>query len=125
MVAVFQPHRYSRTAELWREFADAFDDADLLVLSDIYPAGEAPRPGITGKLLGRCGARPAIRGVRWRGCRPSTTRSATSTDALRPGDLCMTLGAGDITTLGERLLESRRALDRSDASAPPASADRG
>ena len=42
---VFQPHRYSRTAALWHEFADAFDDADVLAVTDVYPAGEAPRPG--------------------------------------------------------------------------------
>ena len=51
VVCVFQPHRYSRTAALWPDFADAFGDADLLVVTDIYPAGEAPRPGVTGKLV--------------------------------------------------------------------------
>ncbi len=51
VVCVFQPHRYSRTAALWREFADAFVDADRLAITDVYPAGEAPRPGVTGKLL--------------------------------------------------------------------------
>ena len=53
IVAVFQPHRYSRTAELWREFGDSFVDADHIVLTGIYSAGESPRPGITGDLLVR------------------------------------------------------------------------
>ena len=51
VVAVFQPHRYRRTQALWHDFADAFVDADVLVLTDVYAAGEAPRPGVTGKLL--------------------------------------------------------------------------
>ena len=51
VVCVFQPHRYSRTAALWHGLRRRFDDADVLVVTDIYPAGEAPRPGITGKLV--------------------------------------------------------------------------
>src|SRR4029453_19668557 len=51
VVALFQPHRYSRTEALWREFADAFVDADLLAVTGVYAAGEAPRPGVTGKLI--------------------------------------------------------------------------
>ena len=51
VVAVFQPHRYSRTAELWRGFADAFAGADVLAVTDVYAAGEAPRPGVSGKLI--------------------------------------------------------------------------
>src|SRR5262249_61588022 len=51
VIAVFQPHRYSRTAALWREFADAFVDADLLAVTDVYAAGEDPRPGVSGKLI--------------------------------------------------------------------------
>ena len=51
VVCVFQPHRYSRTEKLWRTFADAFEGADVLVLTDVYPSGEAPRPGIDGTLV--------------------------------------------------------------------------
>ena len=50
-VAVFQPHRYTRTASLWRDFADVFVDADAVVLTDIYAAGEAPCPGVSGRRL--------------------------------------------------------------------------
>ena len=56
---VFQPHRYSRTAALWRDFGDAFDDADVLVVTDVYAAGEAPRPGVTGQARRRRRARRA------------------------------------------------------------------
>ena len=51
LVVVFQPHRYSRTAALSGEFGGAFSGADVVVLTDVYPAGEDPVPGITGKLL--------------------------------------------------------------------------
>ena len=51
MVAVFQPHRYTRTAALWRDFADAFAGADAVVLTDMYPAGEQPQPGVSGRLV--------------------------------------------------------------------------
>ena len=51
VVAVFQPHRYSRTQALAADFAHAFTDADILVVTDVYPAGEAPRPGVSGKLV--------------------------------------------------------------------------
>ena len=103
VVAVFQPHRYSRTAEVAPDFAGVFDDADLVVLTDVYGAGEAPRPGITGKLVLDVvlDARPATRAAYLPGRRelaPYLRR------ALRPGDLCITLGAGDITLLADELL---------------------
>ena len=103
LVVVFQPHRYSRTASLWRDFADAFPGADVLVVTDIYAAGEPPRPGITGRLIAE-----AVRAAH-----PSADVRyvATLDDAaeelrgvLRPGDLCLTLGAGDVTTLADRFL---------------------
>jgi UDP-N-acetylmuramate--alanine ligase len=102
VVAVFQPHRYSRTEALWSEFAHAFEDADLLVLTDIYPAGEAPRPGVTGELLVRAvrDARPAAR-VEW--CPTLDDVVDLLVAELAPGDLCLTLGAGDVTTLADRI----------------------
>jgi UDP-N-acetylmuramate--alanine ligase len=103
VVAVFQPHRYSRTEALWEDFATAFDDADLLLLTDIYPAGEAPRPGITGELLVDAvrSARPGI-DLRW--CATLDDVVRTLCDELRAGDLCMTVGAGDVTTIADRVI---------------------
>jgi UDP-N-acetylmuramate--alanine ligase len=103
VVCVFQPHRYSRTQALWREFADAFVDADVLAITDVYPAGERPREGVTGHLIlgAVLDAHPATRAaylpdlddvVRW------------LPGVLRPGDLCLTLGAGDVTTLPDRVM---------------------
>ena len=51
LVAVFQPHRYTRLAHLMNEFATSFNQADVLVLTEIYPAGESPIPGVTGRAL--------------------------------------------------------------------------
>lgn len=103
VVVVFQPHRYSRTQALWAEFADAFADADVLVLTDIYPAGETPRPGVTGRLL--------FDAVRQRTPDARVIWASTLGDAaeflvadLAPGDLCMTVGAGDVTTLADLVL---------------------
>jgi UDP-N-acetylmuramate--alanine ligase len=98
VVAVFQPHRYSRTASLWRDFADAFADADVVVLTDVYAAGESPRPGVSGRLLVRAvlDARPATSVV-------YLPQRADVIDVvprlLRAGDVVLTLGAGDLTTV--------------------------
>ena len=101
VVAVFQPHRYSRTADVWEDFADAFVQADLTVLTDIYPAGEPVRPGITGMLLvdGVLGAHPWSE-VAYLPTRDQLRRHLVMT--LSPGDLCLTMGAGDLTSLARR-----------------------
>ncbi|MEJ5254488.1 MAG: UDP-N-acetylmuramate--L-alanine ligase [Acidimicrobiales bacterium] len=104
IVCVFQPHRYSRTAALWRDFGDAFEDADVVVLTDVYPAGEAPRPGVSGRLLVHAvlDAHPWARVVylpRRSDLVPFLRQE------LRPGDLCLTLGAGDLSSLADELRE--------------------
>jgi UDP-N-acetylmuramate--alanine ligase len=105
VVAVFQPHRFSRTAALAPEFGTAFVDADVLVVTDIYSAGERPVPGVSGRLVADA--------VRAQDPRLPVTYVAgweelrqTVGSVLRPGDLCLTLGAGDLTTLPDELLES-------------------
>jgi len=103
VVAVFQPHRYSRTASLWRDFADAFTDADLLVLTDVYSAGESPRPGVSGRLLVRAvlDAHPAASVVYL----PHRSDVVDVVPRLtRPGDVVLTLGAGDLTTVPDAWL---------------------
>jgi UDP-N-acetylmuramate--alanine ligase len=111
VVAVFQPHRYSRTAALWEDFGDAFADADLLVLTGIYAAGEAPRPGVTGKLLVDAVLdRHPWRSLAWMPTLDDVV--AYLGTELRSGDLLMTVGAGDVTTVGDRVLERLRGRDR-------------
>jgi UDP-N-acetylmuramate--alanine ligase len=105
VVVVFQPHRYSRTASLWRTFADAFVDADLLVVTDVFSAGEPPRPGVTGKLIvdAVLDAHPQAR-VAWMPGRRDVV--AYLERVLRPGDLCLTLGAGDLTSLPDEMIDA-------------------
>ncbi|MYI56475.1 MAG: UDP-N-acetylmuramate--L-alanine ligase [Acidimicrobiia bacterium] len=103
IVCVYQPHRYTRTAALWRDFGTAFTEADLVVFTDVYPAGEPPRPGISGKLLvdSLLETEPYKR-VAWFPHRSDLQRYLVR--ELRPGDLCLTLNAGDLTTLPAELI---------------------
>jgi UDP-N-acetylmuramate--alanine ligase len=103
VVVVFQPHRYSRTEDLWREFADSFVGADVVVVTDVDGAGEQPRPGVTGRLVSGAvrAAHPDL-DVRDVGGRDALLDLLV--DELRPGDLCLTLGAGDITLVPDELL---------------------
>ncbi|WP_420623786.1 UDP-N-acetylmuramate--L-alanine ligase [Candidatus Poriferisodalis sp.] len=105
IVAVFQPHRYSRIAALWQDFADSFGGADQLVLTDIYPAGEVPRPGVSTELvLGVVLDSHPYASVAYLPGR-AELRSYLRAN-LRAGDLCLTLGAGDLTTLADELLHA-------------------
>ena len=111
VVACFQPHRYSRTAALGATFAHAFVDADRLVVTDVYPAGEPPRPGVTGKLVvdAVLDAHPWAE-VAWIPDLDDVVTYLRS--VLRPGDLCLTLGAGDLTELPDRLIAALAERDR-------------
>ena len=106
VVAVFQPHRYTRTAALWRDFADAFAGADALVLTDVYPAGEQPQPGVSGRLV--------LRAVLDAHPEQAVTYLPRRADLVahvprlaRPGDVVLTLGAGDLTTAPDEWLAPR------------------
>lgn len=104
VVCVFQPHRYSRTQALADEFGSAFDGADLLVLTDVYPAGEPPRPGVDGQLVvDAVNRHDPDRNVTWQGDLDDVV-GFLSTE-LRSGDLCLTLGAGDLTTVPGRVID--------------------
>ncbi|HEX2293752.1 MAG TPA: UDP-N-acetylmuramate--L-alanine ligase [Actinomycetota bacterium] len=103
VVAVFQPHRYSRTRAFAREFGEAFAGADRVVVTDVYGAGEEPVPGVTGKLVADsvCRALPG-RPVAYLPHRDELVSYLAAT--ARPGDAVLTLGAGDVTGVGEELL---------------------
>jgi UDP-N-acetylmuramate--alanine ligase len=103
VVCVFQPHRVTRTAALATEFGGAFDDADLLAVMDVYAAGEAPQPGVTGKLVvdAVLAHRPWKR-VAWVPRRDDVLTYLAS--ELRDGDLCLTVGAGDVTSLADDVI---------------------
>lgn len=104
LVAVFQPHRYTRTAAFAEDFGPAFAQADRVVITDVYGAGEQPVPGVSGKLVADavCRALPG-RPVAYLPHRAELVDYLVA--ALRPGDALLTLGAGDVTTLADELLE--------------------
>ncbi|HEY6880536.1 MAG TPA: cyanophycin synthetase, partial [Polyangiales bacterium] len=102
LVVAFQPHRYTRTKHCFDEFTRAFNRADVLMLSDVYAAGEDPIPGADSASLAAA--------VRAHGHRDVTHVPSVDelTDVLharvRPGDVVMTMGAGNITNVGRTLL---------------------
>jgi UDP-N-acetylmuramate--alanine ligase len=102
IVCVFQPHRYSRTRDLLADFTTAFNDADVLVLSEIYAAGEDAIPGVSGEKLAEEIRAHGHRDVSFVPDRPRL--AAAARERLRPGDLVITLGAGDVTAVGPELL---------------------
>jgi len=102
ITAIFQPHRYTRTRDCWDEFLTAFGDANRVVLADVYAASEAPIEGIDAAHLTR-----AIRAAGHSGVEHGGSLDAIA-DALparlEAGELVLTLGAGDVVSLGRRLL---------------------
>jgi UDP-N-acetylmuramate--alanine ligase len=107
IVAVFQPNRYNRMAEMWREYADAFEAADVVVLTDIYPSGTEPIPGVTGKLVVNAvlDAHPDARVV-WLPRRDELVDFLART--VSDGDVCISMGCGDVASLPDEVLAARR-----------------
>ena len=106
VVAVFQPNRYNRMAEMWQEYADAFEAADLVVLTEIYPSGTHPIPGVTGKLVVNAvlDAHPRTQVV-WLPRRDDLVGYLAG--HLRDGDVCISMGCGDIASLPDEVLAVR------------------
>jgi len=103
VITVFQPHRYSRTHHLRREFLTAFYQSDALIVMDIYPAGEAPIPGVHARDLAEGIAAHGHREVIYMdGDRDGIVQYLC--ESTRPGDLVLTLGAGDVGQLGAEFL---------------------
>ena len=100
VIAVFQPHLYSRTREMAGQLGAALAAADAVVVTEIYAAREQPEPGVSGRLV--ADAVPAGVPVRFAATLAEAVDAAL--ELARPGDLVLTLGAGDITLLGEELL---------------------
>jgi UDP-N-acetylmuramate--alanine ligase len=103
IVAVFQPNRFKRMAVLSPEYADAFVHADLAVITDIYPSGDAPIPGVTGKLVvdAILDSHPRQR-VAWLPHRADLVDFLAK--ELRPGDVCISMGCGDVASLPSEVL---------------------
>jgi len=103
LICVFQPHRYSRTKFLREEFGRAFSPTDLLIMTDVYAAGEKPIPGITGELLKEEVQRQTNMQAIYIPDRNKIARYLS--EIVEPGDLVMTMGAGNIYATGEELVE--------------------
>jgi UDP-N-acetylmuramate--alanine ligase len=103
VVTVFQPHRYSRTQHLYQEFLTAFNQADVLVLMDIYAAGEAPIAGVSAAALADGIRAHGHRNVIYLGSDRARVVEHVC-EISRPGDLVLTLGAGDVGQLGPDIL---------------------
>jgi UDP-N-acetylmuramate--alanine ligase len=107
LVAVFQPHRYSRIEAVGVEFRDSFLDADVAAITEVYAAGERPRPGVTGRLV----ANAVVDAHPWRTVAYLPHRRDLLTyllATLQPGDCCVTLGAGDLTSLPDEVQQALR-----------------
>lgn len=111
VLVLFQPHRYTRTQLLAEDFASAFRDADLLWVADIYAAGEDPIPGVTGEWLAKQISRAGHPHVRY--VEQFQEAVAEMAHLARAGDLLMTLGAGNVHTAADLLID-RLSEDRED-----------
>lgn len=103
IVCIFQPHRYSRTQLLLKEFGGAFREADMLILTDVYSAGEEKISGVSGESILKEVLSTTNQAVSYIPKREDI--AAALKDQLSPGDLVITMGAGDIYKTGEELLE--------------------
>ena len=102
VVVVFQPHLYSRTQTFSDEFAAALDLADEVLVLDVYGAREKPLPGVTGALVARKVTKPVH-------YQPDLSRVGRQVANLtKPGDIVITMGAGDVTMLGSQILDGLR-----------------
>jgi UDP-N-acetylmuramate--alanine ligase len=102
IVVLFQPHRYTRTRDCIGDFAHAFDDADAVFMTEVYPAGEQPIPGVSGAILAetiRSAGHPSVTFIEQKETLPDQVLPL-----LKSGDLVLTMGAGDIWKAGTGIL---------------------
>lgn len=105
IIAVFQPHRYTRTQTVGPQFAGAFDSADEVIITALYAADEPPVPGVDAGIVVRAvGARRPVQYIA-----DAAQVAARLEEHVRPGDLVLTIGAGDVGKIGEALLARLRA----------------
>jgi UDP-N-acetylmuramate--alanine ligase len=116
VLVVFQPHRYTRTAALREEFGRCFGDADLVWVMDVYAAGEPPIPGVSGNTVVESAHAHGARHVHYAPTANEAVEAALR--EIKPGDLLLTLGAGDVSKLGEILLEGLRVSKAPGTAAP-------
>jgi UDP-N-acetylmuramate--alanine ligase len=101
LLVLFQPHRYSRTNALWKEFCQAFNRADVLVVTDVYAASETPIPGITGAALAEAIRAAGHKQAMYCGSMQEAIEMLMK--EARPGDAVMTIGAGSVGRAADEL----------------------
>jgi UDP-N-acetylmuramate--alanine ligase len=103
LVVVFQPHRFTRTRDLYDKFVISFNQADFLIITPLYGAGEEPIPGVDSRVLYQGIKNHGHRAVTF--CDSIEDSISLLLNQIKPGDLVLTLGAGDIHIVGEELLK--------------------
>ncbi|MBS1112674.1 MAG: murC, partial [Nitrospirae bacterium] len=104
LVVLFQPHRYTRTRDLMKEFSVSFSDADMLIVLDIYPAGEHPIEGVHSSILTEKISEAGYHHVIYMEDRGKATDHII--EQVRKGDVVLTLGAGNVWKCGEEILNT-------------------
>jgi UDP-N-acetylmuramate--alanine ligase len=119
VLVVFQPHRYTRTASLREEFGRCFGDADLVWVMDVYAAGEPPIPGVSGETVVASARAHGASHVHFAPTAAEAVEAAVR--EARAGDVVLTLGAGDVSKLGEIILDGLKAGKKAPSPAVPSS----
>ncbi|MEN9281841.1 MAG: hypothetical protein RL594_776 [Bacteroidota bacterium] len=101
IVAVFQPHTYTRTRDFYREFATSFDNADVIILTDVYAAREEPIEGVSGRIIADATRDAGHRHVHY--VEHLEDASKLLSEILKPGDILLTMGAGDVWRVGSKV----------------------
>ena len=107
IVAVFQPHLYSRTQDLYKEFGSSFFDAEVCVITDVYPSREEPIEGVSGQLIADAAKEYGHRKVHY--VEDKNELPEKLKELTKPGDVIITMGAGDIYKYGEKFVEELKA----------------
>jgi UDP-N-acetylmuramate--alanine ligase len=102
LLILFQPHRYSRTQHLWEDFRSAFNQADILVLTDIYAASESPIPGVTSEALAVAIREAGHKNVHYRRSMRDSIEFLLKN--AKPGDAILTVGAGNVSRASNELM---------------------
>ncbi len=110
IVTLFQPHRYTRTRDLFEDFVSAFGNTDLLILTEIYAAGEDPIAGVNSETLAQAMLEKAIHKVDYRADKEKLAFEVAK--IIQPNDVVVTLGAGDIFKVGKQLAQQLRKSEK-------------
>ena len=103
IVCLFQPHTYTRTRDQYLEFAKSFDEADEIIITDVYPARELPIEGVTGKLIADSAIQFGHKNVHY--VSDNSMIEDVVKSKLKEGDILITMGAGNIWKIGENLIK--------------------